>query len=249
MELNWVTFALEIVNFLVLVWILQHFLYKPVLATIARRKAAIAKDLNEAENRRKQADALEQKFQQRIASWEKEKEALRAEAIAKIEDERKRRLAALQADLERESEQRRAVERRQAEEQRLKTEKEAAVRASSMATALLRRLASPALEERVVAVMVEDVGQLDGDRKRGLVDACRRADGKIEVVSAFPIGEQARRSLIDALEKATGQSVTANFRQDDSLVVGLRVAVGPLVLHANVADELTFFAEQLTHAH
>ena len=43
--------------------------------------------------------------------------------------------------------------------------------------------------------------------------------------------------------------MTANFRQDDSLVVGLRVAVGPLVLHANVADELTFFAEQLTHAH
>ena len=32
MELDWTTFVLEIVNFLVLVWILQRYLYRPVLA-------------------------------------------------------------------------------------------------------------------------------------------------------------------------------------------------------------------------
>ena len=37
MELNWTTFALEAVNFMVLVWILKRFLYKPVLAAIAQR--------------------------------------------------------------------------------------------------------------------------------------------------------------------------------------------------------------------
>ena len=37
MEINWTTFVLEIVNFLILVWLLKHFFYRPVLAVVARR--------------------------------------------------------------------------------------------------------------------------------------------------------------------------------------------------------------------
>ena len=43
MELSWSTFILEAINFLVLVWILKRFLYKPVLDVIERRKAGIEK--------------------------------------------------------------------------------------------------------------------------------------------------------------------------------------------------------------
>ena len=39
---------LEVVNFLVLVWMLKRFLYKPVLEAIAQRKAAIDKTLSDA---------------------------------------------------------------------------------------------------------------------------------------------------------------------------------------------------------
>ena len=45
MEFNWTTFSFEIINFLILVWILQRFLYKPVTNAIARRKAAIESQL------------------------------------------------------------------------------------------------------------------------------------------------------------------------------------------------------------
>ena len=48
MELDWTTFALEIINFLVLVWMLKRFLYRPVLATLAERRAGIERTLAEA---------------------------------------------------------------------------------------------------------------------------------------------------------------------------------------------------------
>ena len=41
MQFDWTTFALEIVNFLVLVWILRRFLYRPVTDVIARRAAEV----------------------------------------------------------------------------------------------------------------------------------------------------------------------------------------------------------------
>jgi F-type H+-transporting ATPase subunit b len=248
MQLDWVTFGLEIINFLVLVWILQHFLYKPVLATIERRKAAIEKVLADAADRRKEADELKQQLQDRIAGWEKEKEGLRKEVLAEVEDERKRRMAAMQADLEHENEKRLAVAKHQADEQRRQTEHETNSRAGRMASALLQRLASPELEDRLVDVLIEDLGQLDDERRKSLKDACQNADGKVTLLSAFPVAEQARSKIIAALEQAAGRSVTAQFGTDDALVTGLRISVGPLVLHANIGDELAYFAEHLAHA-
>jgi len=77
MQLDWLTFTLEIVNFLVLVWILQRFLYRPVLETIARRKAEIDKTLADAASRQQDAQALEHRYQDRLVEWEKEKQGLR----------------------------------------------------------------------------------------------------------------------------------------------------------------------------
>ena len=49
MQLDWSTFILEILNFLILVWILKRFLYKPILTMIAERKAAIEQTLATSE--------------------------------------------------------------------------------------------------------------------------------------------------------------------------------------------------------
>jgi F-type H+-transporting ATPase subunit b len=41
MQFNWSTFAFQIVNFLILVFILHKVLYKPITNIIAKRRAAI----------------------------------------------------------------------------------------------------------------------------------------------------------------------------------------------------------------
>ncbi len=58
MELDWSTFLLQIINFLVLVWILNRFLYQPVMKVIAERKAAVEKTLADSERARAEARAL-----------------------------------------------------------------------------------------------------------------------------------------------------------------------------------------------
>ena len=61
MEFNFSTFALEIVNFLILIWILQRLFYKPVLAVIARRKQHIDQTLAEARKLHQEAEDLRQR--------------------------------------------------------------------------------------------------------------------------------------------------------------------------------------------
>ena len=41
MQIDWLTVAAQIVNFLVLVWLLQRFLYRPIVSAMAERENRI----------------------------------------------------------------------------------------------------------------------------------------------------------------------------------------------------------------
>ena len=104
MELNWSTFILEIVNFLILIWILKRFLYRPVLEIIARRRERVEKTLADAEAINAEAHALQEKYQSRLADWETEKNEARESLQREIAAERAQRLKQLQSELDKERE-------------------------------------------------------------------------------------------------------------------------------------------------
>ena len=112
MELNWSTFLLEIINFLILVWILKHFFYKPVLNVIARRRRSIEKSLNDANTLHEDAEALRVQYENRLAEWEKERQAAHTSLDKEIETERARRMEALRTTLGEEREKARVIEQR-----------------------------------------------------------------------------------------------------------------------------------------
>ena len=56
MEINWFTVIAQIVNFLILVWLLKRFLYKPVLKAIDDREQKVAAKLKDAEIKNAEAE-------------------------------------------------------------------------------------------------------------------------------------------------------------------------------------------------
>lgn len=247
MELDWVTFALEIVNFLILIWILQRFLYKPVLAAIARRKAAIEKTLSEAAARQADAQALEQQYRNRLTDWEREKATLRARLAEEIDAQRTRAMAALQDALDQERDKHHVLEERRVNELRRQIEEQANARGAQFAARLLTRLAAPELEARLVGLVLDDLAQLPEETLQALRAACRDAGHKITVTSAFPLAEPQRRALLQRFMDLARQRVVGEFKENERLLAGLRIAVGPWVAHANLQDELKFFAEATRH--
>ncbi len=85
MELSWSTFVLELINFLVLVWILKRFLYKPILEVIARRKAGIEQVRAEAEDLHASAEQLRQQYEGRLAAWNRERQQARDDLKRELE--------------------------------------------------------------------------------------------------------------------------------------------------------------------
>jgi len=63
MQIDWWTLGLQTLNVLVLLWILNRFLFRPVAEMIAKRQATVAQSLEEAQAAQAEAAAERDKAQ------------------------------------------------------------------------------------------------------------------------------------------------------------------------------------------
>jgi F-type H+-transporting ATPase subunit b len=149
-ELNWTTFSLEVINFLILAWILAHFFYRPVMRVITERQARIKVSLDEADQRHHEAEALKAEYEGRLTESERERETARAALRREIDAERAKALEALRQETEEAREKGRVIEEQRLDDTRRRVEKTALMQGASFTSRLLTRLASPELETRLI---------------------------------------------------------------------------------------------------
>ena len=243
MELSWSTFLLEIINFLVLVWILKRFLYKPVLDVIARRRAGIEKSLADAKMLNDDAEALQTRYRGRLADWEQERQQAREQLARELEEQRAQRLAALQSELEQEREKTRVAEARRQADAMYKAEETALIQASRFASRVLGQVAGPELEAKLLELVIDELPQLSAERIAALHSSWGQTSEAIVVASAFPLSDSQRQKLHKALIATTGSDLPLHFEQNAELLAGVRITIGAWVLGANLKDELRSFAE------
>jgi F-type H+-transporting ATPase subunit b len=240
-ELNWTTFGLEILNFLVLVWILQHFLYRPVFAVIAARRAGIEKTMADAKVIDAEVQELKSRYEKREAEWQQETERARASLAQEIAAERVRLTGALESSLAEQRDRAKVLQERQREEWQRAAEQQAVDYGAEFAARLLARVATPALETGLIDAAMQDLVKLPADQGHKL--ASDVALGLTAVVtSAYPIDENRRGGLERLLAAITGAKLALDFKENPEILAGIHVDIGSWVVHANLRDELKFFS-------
>lgn len=248
MELDWTTFILELINFVVLIWILNRFLYRPVINVIAQRKAAIQKTLSEAETTRSDAQALQSQYENRLTEWEQEREKARAQLRDEISAERNRLLETLRAELDQEREKAAAVEQRRLKDFTQQAEASAIALGGTFVSRLLSRLGGPELERKMIDLVTQDLPNLPHDQMQAIRAASATIGLPMKITSAYPLDKVQREVLCHAVRTLAGREVVCEFFEDKNLIAGLRISFGSWVLRANVQDEMSFFAESSRHA-
>lgn len=243
MELSWSTFLLEIINFIVLIWILKRFLYKPVLDVIAKRRAGIEESLAKAQRLHEEANTLKGEYEERLSKWERERRRARETLTAEIEAERVRQLKALQSALDKEREKAQVAESRQRAQAIRETEHKALQQGGQFAARLLALASGPELEARLLDMALENISNLYEEQVTALRTQWGEQPETIMVSSAYNLSEEQRQRLQQALSELCGLNLPINYLQEPELLAGLRVTIGPWVLHANVQNELQAFAE------
>ncbi len=241
MGIEWTTFVLEIVNFLVLVWLLKRFLYRPVKSMIERRRQEVEARLAEAEQARREAEAVKQRYQNRLAAWETEKKQAWERLRQELEAERQRWLQSLSQELEEERRKAEAVWQQERREWQRHAEEQALNLGAAFVARLLERLADEHLHHRLVDLLVTDLEKLPGSEQERIRTAITGA-GRIRGVSAYPLTDEERRKLDQVLSWVLQTPVGIDFTVDPDLLAGIRIDLGSYVIRANLHDELQFFA-------
>ena len=92
MLIDWFTVIAQVVNFLILVWLLKHFLYRPILDAIDTREKRIAKELADADAKKAEAQKERDAFQRRNEAFDQQRAALLSKATDEAKAERQRLL-------------------------------------------------------------------------------------------------------------------------------------------------------------
>jgi F-type H+-transporting ATPase subunit b len=243
MELNLTTFILEIINFLVLLWILQRFLYKPVLEVIAKRKAGIDQALAEAAHVRSEAAALQEQYNTRLGNWEQEKRRAQESLQREIEAQRAKLMAELHDALDDERSKAKIIDARRLADEQAKNQSLALANATAFASVLLKQAAGPELEKRLCDLLLQRLAELPAKTAETLRENHRDETSSIEVYSAYPLADGQRADLQQHLDALFGKTCSYNYRQDPELLAGLRIVIGAWVLRLNLLDELAGFAQ------
>jgi len=243
MQFDLSTFILEIINFLVLIWILQRLFYKPLLEIIAQRKQFIDQSLADAKTTQQQAEQQLSLYQNRQNLWEQEKQAAINALHRQLEAERAAHLSQLSVDLKQERQKINVALSRKQHELELQAEKQALQNAAKFAGILLKQAAGPELEARLFAMLLEHVSTLPEACRLCLQTLDSKKNVAIKVSSAYPLTNEQRHQLEQRLGAQINSPITFQYHQDAALIAGLRMDIGAWVLNANLQHELAGFAE------
>ncbi len=237
MEFNLTTFILEIVNFVALVWVLKAILYAPVRRVLDERSERTRRSLEEAVAAKEEATRLKALYDRRMGDWETEKAREKERLSAELATLREKGLEDLKTVLEREREKDREAREKRFAEALEGREREAMRQGAQFASKLLKRTLTEGTEEKLIAFALQALAEGKGD----LEGVMSPAEGR--VATTRPLGEARRQELHSILQKRLGYAVDLSFQEDPSLLSGMELTVGSVVLQANLRDECAFFAK------
>ena len=247
MELSWTTFILEIINFLVLVWVLKRLFYAPVKRAITERRAAVEKTLRDAESSKREAQDLQSRYEGRLREWEMEKERQKEEFRKELGEERTKQLKLTETLVAEKREKAKAQQEKKDAERRMTEEREAMKQALEFTSRVLKDVSCPELEQKIVDLVTK---QLSSTEKEGLPSAAAGSwdhGATVRVRSAYSLTVPQRDTLTTVLKRKFGTEAPIEFGLDPNLLAGLEIMVGSYVLRANLRDELQYFSAMRNH--
>lgn len=226
MELDWLTVAAQIVNFLVLVWLLQRFLYAPISKAMTRREERIEERLADARNSRTEAEAEAARFREMQDDLERRKEALMEQARQEVAEMRQNLLDALREDIDEE----RVAWHRKLEEERAQFSDNFRKLAARNVIGTVRGILSDFADADLAAQVADEfAGRLDkltDDDVQKLKAAAARSDGGAVVESGVELPPPARSRITRAVHEKLTTDVELEYLTSEDLVLGIRLILG-----------------------
>ena len=238
MLIDWFTVGAQALNFLILVWLLKRFLYKPILHAIDAREKRIATELADADAKQTEAQQELDELQRKNEELDQQRAALLSKATDEAQAERERLLDEARKAAAALSSKRQETLRN--EEQNLHQAIGHRVQQEVFAIArkTLADLAGASLEECMVDVFVRRLRELSGEEKGLLASALEASPSPVIVRTTFDLPPAQRAATEGAIKETLGTETQIQFETAPDLIGGIELTTNGQKVAWSIADYL-----------
>lgn len=245
MLLDWFTVISQVVNFVILVWLLKRFLYRPVLNAIDEREKLIATQLADAEKKQAAANKMLVEFQQKSEEFDKQ----RSEIMSKAKDEAKVKGKLLLDEAAAAAEALRAQQKETIRKDFDNLSQSISRRTQQEVFAIARKalmdLASSSLEERLGEVFIRRLQEMDGNLKAELSKAFKTGTSTALIRSAFDLSAEQRAAIQLVINETFSAEIQIRFETSPDLISGIELTTNGQKIVWSIADYLALLEKSL----
>jgi F-type H+-transporting ATPase subunit b len=238
MLIDWFTVGAQALNFIILVWLLKRFLYKPILNAVDAREKRIAAELADADAKKAEAQKERDEFQRKNEEFDERRAALMSKVTDETNAERQRLLDDARKAADALSAKRQEALRSDANNLNQAIRSRAEREVFAIVRKALADLATTSLEERMSEVFIRRLHALDGKAKGSLAEALKRATEPALLRSAFDLPVEQRAAIQKALDETFSAEVRVRFQTAPDLVSGIELTTNGQKVAWSIADYL-----------
>jgi len=238
MTINWWTLALQAINFLVLVWLLWRFLYRPVREVIEKRKALSEEAFAKAAAKEADVDAMKQRIEAERAAMAQERQEMLKSTNAELAAERERTLAQTREEAKKllDAAKETIAKERQAALGELQAQ--AGQLSIDLASKLLSEIDANALAAACLEKLEARLRAMPADELETLKRDLAPAAGRMVVVTSVPVPEPDQVRWRERFAAFLGPADKIDFAADAAIVGGAELRLPHTRLKFTWADQL-----------
>ncbi len=245
MPIDWFTVAAQAVNFLLLVWLMKRFLYKPVLRAIDAREKRIEEQLGDAKALKMEALKEKEEFQRKSGIFDRERTELMNAAAEKAKSEKIHLLEEARSS----AETLRAKWREGLEKDASRLEEDFQKRVRKDVFFIVRKtlsdLAGEELESKIIDLFLLRLGKMDEKERKSLAPKTMGPDSSVQLRTAFSLTEEQRNTIGQEVKKLFSLKEEPKFTVEKDLVAGIELAVSGQKISWTIDDYLLSLRESV----
>lgn len=245
MPIDWFTVSAQIINFLILLWLLKRFLYRPILNAVERREESIAQKIKKAEEQCAAAQKMKEEYEHLLYQWQQNRE----QKLFALEEELKHEKIKL------------IQETKDTYENLKRTQKEMALRefdalslelgekiqkeVLSIVRNVLKDLACQKLEDQMIEAFIAKIKKMDHESFCVFKNTMIQNKNELFFRTAFTLEEKKQKEMSLLINQIFAVDLTLFFEAHEGLIGGVELVVPGYKISWNTEDYLQKIEDKL----
>lgn len=245
MLIDWFTVIAQIVNFLILIWLLKRFLYKPVLKAIADREGKLADLIHQAEEDMTFAHKEKHHFLMQSKNLNEQKDEILSKALEEAKANRESLLLKAREEakeLSNKLNQAILVEKNEWDKMMINRIQDVVFNISQKA---LSDLSSQNLEEQIVYQFLIHLNQISDEQLIRIRNELSKSKGEITINTAFDLTDSVKKEIIDSLVNLNIGQLSPRFYVEPENIGGIKITFGGYQFNWDIRNYLKKLQENL----